>query len=225
MVRGGHGSGGETGWETVPRYTLAAPGAAVYEAKRSRFYAYARPLRASSGLQAPELRVWLSGIRERHRDARHVVFGWRDARGTGRGTDDGEPHGTGGRPCLAALGHAGVDAAAVAVARIFGGVLLGPAGLARAYGEAAAAAVAAAGVRSVMPVLSFTVDAPIADGPAVERVLRSLRAECIRREYPVGAVRLCGVAPPDAARRLMPGLAAATGGRARATLATEPEWD
>jgi len=48
-------------------------------------------------------------------------------------SDDGEPHGTAGRPMLAALLHSGVgDIVAVSV-RYYGGVKLGTGGLARAY--------------------------------------------------------------------------------------------
>jgi len=222
MGQGADGAHVRPGRAVAPGRTLAGPGEGLHEARRSRFYAYARPLPADPDSGATALRAWIAGIRERHRDARHVVFGWRDGRGEGRGSDDGEPHGTGGRPCLAALAH--TDAAAVAVARIFGGVLLGPAGLARAYGAAAAEAVAAAGVREVAPLLSFTVEAPLVDAPAVERVLRWLRAERVLREYPTGGVRLRGLASPEAALRLLPDLAAATGGRARVAVAAEPEW-
>ncbi|TFD19772.1 YigZ family protein [Cryobacterium sp. TMT2-23] len=53
-----------------------------------------------------------------------------------RSNDDGEPSGTAGRPMLEALSGRGfVDCVAV-VTRYFGGVLLGPGGLVRAYSEA-----------------------------------------------------------------------------------------
>lgn len=49
-------------------------------------------------------------------------------------SDDGEPHGTAGRPMLTVLLHCGVGDIAAVATRYFGGVKLGKGGLARAYG-------------------------------------------------------------------------------------------
>ena len=51
--------------------------------------------------------------------------------------DDREPHGTAGRPILAAIQRAQLVDVCVVVTRIFGGVKLGSDGLIRAYGAAA----------------------------------------------------------------------------------------
>ncbi len=48
-------------------------------------------------------------------------------------SDDGEPHGTAGRPILEALLHSGVGEVAAVVTRYFGGTKLGRGGLGRAY--------------------------------------------------------------------------------------------
>lgn len=51
-------------------------------------------------------------------------------------SDDGEPHGTAGRPMLTVLLHSGVGEIAAVVTRWYGGTKLGTGGLSRAYSGA-----------------------------------------------------------------------------------------
>jgi uncharacterized YigZ family protein len=55
-------------------------------------------------------------------------------------SDDGEPHGTAGRPMLTVLTHCGVGEIAAIVTRYYGGTNLGTGGLVKAYSAAVQAA-------------------------------------------------------------------------------------
>jgi uncharacterized YigZ family protein len=57
-------------------------------------------------------------------------------------SDDGEPHGTAGRPMLTVLLHSGIGELACVVTRYFGGAKLGAPGLIRAYQDSVRAALA-----------------------------------------------------------------------------------
>ncbi len=52
-------------------------------------------------------------------------------------SDDGEPHGTAGKPILNVLLHAQIGEVTIVVTRYYGGIKLGTGGLARAYSETA----------------------------------------------------------------------------------------
>jgi len=81
--------------------------------------------------------AFVQAIRREHPDATHNC--WAFAAGAPGTTarvgfsDDGEPHGTAGRPMLTMLLHGGVGEVAAVVTRYFGGVKLGTGGLVRAY--------------------------------------------------------------------------------------------
>ena len=160
------------------RRTLAGPGSGRYVERRSQFFAYATPVAG-----APELAAWLAKLRRAHHDARHLPHAWVAADGAERHSDDGEPAGTGGRPCQAALGADGLRAAAVAVARLYGGVPLGAANLGRAYGLAARSAVADAGVVEQRPHCRLHLRLAYPLVPLAERWLASVAAADIRRTF------------------------------------------
>jgi uncharacterized YigZ family protein len=80
---------------------------------------------------------FVSAIREEFPDATHNC--WAFVAGPPGDTarigmsDDGEPHGTAGRPMLTTLLHGGVGEIVAVCSRWFGGVKLGTGGLSRAY--------------------------------------------------------------------------------------------
>lgn len=110
-----------------------------FEDRRSRFIAQL----AHVGGEA-EAEAFVAEVRSRHHDARHNVPAWVLADGRERCSDDGEPSRTSGMPVLDVLRGAGLADVCCVVTRYFGGTLLGPGGLVRAYTAAAQAAVAAA---------------------------------------------------------------------------------
>lgn len=100
--------------------------------ERSRFITSVAP--ASSEAEAHSL---IQRVREEFPDATHTC--WAFALGPPGNTarigmsDDGEPHGTAGRPMLQVLLHGGVGDLVAVVTRYYGGVKLGKGGLGRAY--------------------------------------------------------------------------------------------
>lgn len=107
--------------------------------RKSRFIA--QLVHVTSEAQAD---AFLAEVRSRHHDARHNVPAWVLADGRERCSDDGEPSRTSGMPTLEVLRGAGLADVACVVTRYFGGTLLGPGGLVRAYTAATQMAVAAA---------------------------------------------------------------------------------
>ncbi len=87
--------------------------------------------------------------RRAYHDATHHVFAARLASGESRSDDDGEPAGTAGRPILSLLEGEDLVNVVLVVTRYFGGTKLGTGGLARAYGDAARAALAGVTARQV----------------------------------------------------------------------------
>lgn len=100
--------------------------------KRSRFLVSLA--HCPDALQA---RAFVERIKTEFPDATHNC--WAYAAGPPGDTgqigmsDDGEPHGTAGRPMLTMLLHGGVGEIAAVVTRYFGGIKLGTGGLVRAY--------------------------------------------------------------------------------------------
>lgn len=139
-----------------------------FEDRRSRFIA--QLVHVESESQADE---FLATVRARHHDARHNVPAWVLADGREKRSDDGEPQGTAGQPVLDVLHGAGLMDVCCVVTRYFGGTLLGPGGLVRAYTAATQAAVAAAGSKGMVREMTLVVPV-VAQVPysAYERVRR-----------------------------------------------------
>ncbi len=127
----------------MTRYrVIAKPHRVEHEVLRSRFITTVA--RAGS---ADEARAFVAKQREEFADAGHTcwayVVGPPGSTSTIGLSDDGEPHGTAGRPMLEVLLHAPIGDVVAAVTRYFGGTLLGKGGLVRAYTQGVIEALAA----------------------------------------------------------------------------------
>ena len=100
--------------------------------KKSRFITSV--FHVSSG---DEAKAAIEHVCREFSDARHNCFAYNAGKPGSTAvcgcSDDGEPHGTAGRPMLNVVLHSDVGELCVVVTRYFGGILLGTGGLVKAY--------------------------------------------------------------------------------------------
>ncbi len=141
-----------------------------FEDRKSRFIAQLIHVESVDDAQAHQ-----AAVRARHYDARHNVPAFILVDGTERASDDGEPQRTSGMPTLEVLRGAGLKDVCCVTTRYFGGTLLGPGGLVRAYTAAAQAAVEAARAAGDIVEMTSVVDVDVTVAyPQYEQVLRMI---------------------------------------------------
>lgn len=139
-----------------------------FEDRKSRFIAQLVHVESVEAAQAHQ-----AAMRAKHYDARHNVPAFVLVDGTERASDDGEPQRTSGMPTLVVLRGAGLKDVCCVTTRYFGGTLLGPGGLVRAYTAAAQAAVEAARAAGDIVEMTSVVDLDITvPYPQYEQVVR-----------------------------------------------------
>ncbi len=139
-----------------------------FEDRKSRFIAQLVHVESVDEAQAHQ-----AAVRARHYDARHNVPAFILVDGTERASDDGEPQRTSGMPTLEVLRGAGLKDVCCVTTRYFGGTLLGPGGLVRAYTAAAQAAIEQARVAGGIVEMTSVVPVDIAMAYAqYEQVVR-----------------------------------------------------
>lgn len=139
-----------------------------YIEKKSRFIGFAAPAETEA-----DALLHLRRLREAHPAAKHHVYAYTIREGgvlLQRYSDDGEPQGTGGIPVLDVIKKQALMNCILVVVRYFGGILLGAAGLVRAYGKSAAMAAEAAGIVRMTPCRRIRV---VSDYPFYDKIRKA----------------------------------------------------
>jgi uncharacterized YigZ family protein len=124
-------------------FTIRGTGDGLFRDRGSKFLAFAYPVENEE-----QIKDILAELRKQYHDARHHCYAWRLGPGLEhyRANDDGEPSGSAGLPIYGQIRSRELTDVLVVVVRYFGGTLLGVSGLIRAYREAGAEALDAAGI-------------------------------------------------------------------------------
>ena len=98
-------------------------------------------------------------------------------------SDDGEPHGTAGKPILTVLLHSEIGEIVAVVTRYFGGTKLGKGGLVRAYSGSVKNALAGLSVKEKRDVTTLTAILDYSKIIAVRQMIESFDSEIIEAKY------------------------------------------
>lgn len=151
-----------------------------YTEKRSRFIAYAVPVRT-----VEEVKEQVDKFRKQYNDARHVCWAYMlgPDRSTFRANDDGEPSGTAGKPILGQINSLELTDILVVVIRYFGGIKLGTGGLIVAYRAAAAEALSLAEIeeRTVDEEITVQFEYPFMNG--IMRIIKEDNPEVLSQSF------------------------------------------
>lgn len=98
-------------------------------------------------------------------------------------SDDGEPHGTAGRPMFTVLQHSGLGDITAVVTRYFGGTKLGKGGLVRAYIGGVQYALEGLARREHVPTTELLVVIDYAHVTPLQRLAPEFEAEILAEEY------------------------------------------
>lgn len=156
----------------------------------SRFLADAAPV-----TDRQDVATRVEAIRSREHKATHHCTAYRiGVEGEeARYNDDGEPSGTAGPPILRQIDARTLTNTLVVVTRYFGGTELGTGGLARAYGDAAAAALDRASVVERIVRVPVRLRFDYNDTAPAQQVLRQFDTEVQESEYTAVTTLTVGV--------------------------------
>ena len=164
--------------------------------QRSRFITTAAHAPDAEAAQA-----FIQAIRDEFPDATHHC--WAFVAGPPASTthigmsDDGEPHGTAGRPMLTSLLHGGVGEIVAVCTRYYGGVKLGTGGLARAYSGGVKLALETLPTDEKVTRVWLVVTVGYADVDGMQRLIDELDIVVENEEYGAEVQYVLGVPSPD----------------------------
>lgn len=172
-------------------YLTSDSGSAELIIKRSRFIGSIAPVESEEKALA-----FVRKISDKHPDATHNVYCYtiRDDNKI-RFSDAGEPSGTAGKPALDVLLKNNVWNCCIVITRYFGGTLLGAGGLVRAYSSCASAALFAAGIVRMEPMLEVFVSSSYQDWARVAPALEAVGFSPASVEYGANVDALYAAAP------------------------------
>ncbi|MDZ4746613.1 MAG: YigZ family protein [bacterium] len=160
--------------ESIEGYTTVAHETrAEITIKKSVFIACVAPAATKTDALS-----YLGGLRTEYWDAVHHCYAYRiGPQGMEyRMSDDGEPSGTAGKPLLFALQRSALSDVALVVVRYFGGIKLGVGPLARAYSEAAQAALEKCERVAVVPMAALSIFCTYDDVSRITSLLQEVNA-------------------------------------------------
>lgn len=190
------------------------------EIKRSRFITT-----VGRAATVDEATAFVRGVAEGHADASHncwaYVVGPPGTTGRVGMSDDGEPHGTAGRPMLNVLLHSGVGDVVAVVTRYYGGTKLGTGGLVRAYSGGVQQALATMPRIERIEYATLTVAIDYPRLSAVQQVFAAYEVEVLSQDF--GAkIRFEVRLPVHNLDGFKTGVLDATRGQARVILRARP---
>ena len=143
-----------------------------------------------------EISHLLQEARSSHPQSNHICHAFRLIRGSREDvgySDDGEPHGTAGRPILSLLQHEDVGNALIYVVRYFGGIKLGTGGLVRAYTDAAKGAVNATTLELFVERVRTCLDVPYQLHQPLMGVIADYGVSVVTEEFGTSVTLVCDV--------------------------------
>ena len=134
-----------------------------------------------------EAKAFIQSIRDRFPDATHhcwaFVSGPPGSTASVGMSDDGEPHGTAGRPMLTTLLHSGIGEVVAVCVRYYGGVKLGTGGLSRAYSGGVSAALQDLPTIQKVARVPFVLRVDYGGAPSVDRIMEEFEVADVDTEW------------------------------------------
>lgn len=166
----------------VPQATWDSPYVTELVVRKSRFLTQVCHCSTNAAC-----RDFITSIRGKYPDASHncwaYVSGSPGAAGTTGYSDDGEPHGTAGKPMLTVLQNSGIGEICAVVTRWFGGIKLGTGGLARAYQTSVKENLATLPLKELIHTQSVMVTLPYAMITTFQKIASNHEAEILSENY------------------------------------------